>query len=202
MIVYGTKGTQIAKELLVDKCPNCGTQNSVELYIFQKYAHVFWIPFFPIGKTAVSQCGHCKQALKLKEMPPVLQDDYQRMKQQSKTPVWTFSGLALVVLLIVIGVVTSRNNDARNAKLIAAPQTGDVYEVKTPENQYTLYKVASVTGDSVFVRMHQYETNGSSGLTELKNRGDAAYSEEVTAFLKSELKEMLDKGGIVDVDRK
>src|SRR6185369_8201835 len=100
MIVYGRKATQIAKELIVEKCPNCGTMNSVELYVFQKYAHVFWIPFFPIGKTAVSQCAHCKQSLKLKEMPLELRTAYDHVKQQAKTPIWTFSGLALVVVLI------------------------------------------------------------------------------------------------------
>jgi hypothetical protein len=202
MIIYGSKSKQLAKELLTDKCPNCGTQNCVELYVFQKYAHVFWIPFFPAGKTAVSQCNHCKQVLKLKQMPSSLKGSYENLKLQTKTPIWTFSGVAIVAALFAVGFVNAKKNDARNAKLILAPQSGDVYEVKTKENQYTLYKVENITGDSALIRINQFETNKLSGLTDLKNKGENGYSEVLSSFSKSELKEMLQKGEILDIDRK
>jgi hypothetical protein len=202
MIVYGSKATQLAKETIVDKCPGCGTLNSVELYVFQKYAHVFWIPFFPMGKTGVSQCSHCKQALKLKEMPDGIRSAYENLKAQTKAPVWMFSGLALVAILITVGIINSKQNDARNAKLIAAPLAGDVYEVKTTDGQYTLYKVDNVKSDSVFYLVHQFQTNKSTGLGELKRKGEAAYVDDPYGVTKSELKTMFDKGEIMDVDRK
>lgn len=202
MVVYGTRTKQIAKEVITDKCPNCGRQNSTELYVFQKYAHVFWIPFFPTGKTAVSQCEHCKKVLKLKEMPDSLKDVYQRVKTQSKPPVWTFAGLALLTVLISIGVVSSQQNDAKNARLILAPQSGDVFEIKTEDNQYSLYKVDAVKDDSVFVLFNQYETNKLSGLSDLKRKGDAAYTDETFYFSKQDLKAMLEKGTILDIERK
>jgi zinc-ribbon family len=87
MIIYGSKAKQLAKEALIDQCPNCKTQSSVELYIFQKYAHVFWIPFFPLAKTAVTQCTNCKQVLKQKEMPSTFQMSYENLKHQTKTPI-------------------------------------------------------------------------------------------------------------------
>jgi len=201
MIIYGSKGTQLAKEVLYDKCPNCGTQNSIEMHVFQQYAHVFWIPFFPIGKTAVSQCTHCKQVLKLKEMPPALTNSYDRLKAETKTPVWTFSGLAVVAILISIGVVADKNKDQRNAKLILTPHKGDIFEIKTKENQYTLYKIEEVQGDSVFIRINKYETDKLTGIGKLKNKGQSAYSEEQYSLAKSELKTMLDKGEILDIDR-
>ena len=116
MIIYGTKAKQLAKEHVTTKCANCGTQNSIEIYIFQKYAHVFWIPLFPLQKTAVSQCEHCKQVLKPKEMPPALLADYEQLKTQSKTPIWTFSGLGLIAALVVVAVISDNKKDARNAK--------------------------------------------------------------------------------------
>lgn len=202
MIVYGSKAKQLAKEIIIEKCPNCGKQNSTELYIFQRYAHVFWIPFFPMGKTAVSQCDHCKQVFKLKEMPSSVKSSYENLKLQTKTPIWTFSGLALVAILISIGVVSAQKNDEKNAKLILSPQSGDVFEVKTEDNQYTLFKVDNVKGDSIFLRVNEYETNKISGLNDLKRKGDKAYSEETFPVLKSELKEMLGKGEIIDIERK
>jgi hypothetical protein len=201
MIVYGTKAKQLAKESLTDKCPNCGTQNSLDMYVFQRYAHVFWIPFAPIGKTGVSQCDHCKQVLKQKEMPTPLKASYDNVKAQTKTPFWTFIGLALLVVLISSAVVSNKNKTAQNAKLIEAPQKGDVYEVRTEDRQYTLIKVAQVSADTVYVREHKYTTNKASGFSEMKRKGDEGYQEEVTAFNKKELKVMFDKGDIIDIIR-
>jgi hypothetical protein len=201
MIVYGTKAKQLAKEALTDKCPNCGTQNSLDMYVFQKYAHLFWIPFMPIGKTGVSQCSHCKQVLKQKEMPTQLKAAYDNVKAQTKTPVWTFIGLALVVVLITSAIIGDKNKNAQNAKLIEAPHKGDVFEVRTPDRQYTLIKVEEVKSDTIYVREHIYTTNKISGLYDLKRKGDTGYLEEVTAFDKKELKSMFDKGDIINIIR-
>jgi zinc-ribbon family len=202
MLIYGSKNKQLAKEILTDKCQSCGKQNSIDMHVFQKYAHLFWIPFFPMGKTGVSQCDHCKQVLKLKEMPSSLSASYETLKAQTKTPVWMFSGLALVAVLITFGIISDRENDQRNAKLILAPQRGDVFEIKTKDNQYTLYKVDQINNDSVYVRINQYETNKSTGLGDLKRKGDNVYTEEVVPFSRLELKQMLDDGEIIDIDRK
>ncbi|MDB5279935.1 MAG: zinc-ribbon protein [Ferruginibacter sp.] len=202
MIVYGTKSTQLLKETLIERCPNCSTPNSIEMHIFQKYAHIFWIPFFPIGKTAISQCGHCKQVLKLKEMPVSLKTDYENLKLQTKTPVWTFAGAALLAIAITAGVISDRKNDEKNATLILLPKAGDIFEVKTKASQYTLYKVSAIEGDSAIVRINNFETNKISGLADLKSKGDTAYAEDEFAYSKKELKAMLDKGEIIDIDRK
>lgn len=202
MIIYGSKSKELAKEILTDKCSNCGTQNCIDMHVFQKYAHVFWIPFFPMGKTGVCQCDHCKQVLKLKEMPSSLKASYDNLKAQTKTPIWMFSGLALVAVLITIGVISDKKKDEKNAQLILTPQSGDIFEIKTKDNQYTLYKIDQVQGDTVFVRVNNYETNKATGIDDLKKKGDNVYSEEVFGLSKSELKVMLDKGEIIDVDRK
>ncbi|HEY6503901.1 MAG TPA: hypothetical protein VIZ28_08005 [Chitinophagaceae bacterium] len=200
MIIYGTKATLLTKETVVEKCQNCGKINTVEISVFQKYAHVFWIPFFPIGKTGISQCQHCKEALKLKEMPEPLRVSYSNLKQQLKAPIWTFSGLALVAVLITWGIVSEKQNDARNAKLIQAPQKGDIFEVRSGSN-YTLYKVQQVLGDTVYILYNQYETNKISGLADLKKKGNTGFADIAEPFLKKEIKAMFDDGDIIDIDR-
>jgi len=202
MIFYGTKSKETATEQLTEKCQNCGTQNSISMHVFQKYAHVFWIPFFPLGKTGVSECDHCKQVLKLKEMPSGLKTSYENLKGLNKTPIWMYSGLALTAVLISIAVIAVKKNDEKNAQLILTPQSGDIFEIKTKDNQYTLYKVDQVQGDSVFVQANKYEVNKSSGLADLKLKDSNSYTDEELAFTKSELKEMLRNGEILDIDRK
>jgi hypothetical protein len=202
MIIYGSKATQVATENLSDKCSSCGTQNSIQMTVFQKYAHIFWIPFFPIGKTGATECSHCKQVLQKKEFTENLNSSYETLKSNSKMPIWTFSGLALLSILIIWGVKSNNETAEINAKLILTPQKGDIYEIKKDYKQYTLYKVNNVAGDTVFVFVNQYETNKITGLTDLKNKGDEAFIQEPLPLVKTELKSMLEKGEIIDIDRK
>lgn len=199
MIIYGSRNIELAKEHILDKCPHCGTSNSIDMHVFQKYAHVFWIPFFPMGKTGVSQCDHCKQILKVKEMPDSLRQSYENLKTSSKTPVWTFAGIALVVGLITLGIISDKKNDEKNAQLITAPQTGDIFEIKIKERQYTVYKVKEVSKDSVYLLVNNYEVNKRSGIDELKSKD---YATDVYALSKGELKKMFDSGEIIDIERK
>jgi hypothetical protein len=199
MIIYGSKGKELANDIVTDKCENCGAQNQIHLHVFQKYAHVFWIPFFPIGKTGVSECNNCKQVLKLKQMPSALRMSYDNLKSQTKTPIWMFAGLALIAVLVISGVISDREKDKRNAQLFVAPKAGDIFEIKTKDNQYTIYKVYKVEGDSVFIQTNNFEVNTISGIADLKNK---EYSDEYYGFSKTELKEMLKKGEIVDIERR
>ena len=201
MIIYGSKATSIATEFISDPCSNCGTTNSMLLNVFQKYAHIFWIPFFAINKTAVAQCSHCKQVLAKNQFPANLQIRYQALKSGAKTPLWTFAGLPLLALFIGWIIIDSKQSDAKNAQQILKPLKGDVYEVKTETSNYTLYKVDQVVGDSVFLLVSKYETNKITGLASLKNKGNKAYSEEVWPVTKTGLKSMLEKGDIVDINR-
>jgi hypothetical protein len=106
MIIYGTKAHLLVTEGVAEQCAHCYSNNAIQMSVFQRYAHVFWIPFFPVNKTGVSQCIHCKQALRLKEMPAALRLSFDNLKLRTKTPYWTFSGLALIALFALIDLFT------------------------------------------------------------------------------------------------
>ncbi|RYY44473.1 MAG: zinc-ribbon domain-containing protein [Chitinophagaceae bacterium] len=198
MIIYGTRVKKLATEHLPDKCPHCGTQNSLDLQVFQKYAHIFWIPFFPLKKRVMSQCDHCKQVLEEKEMPSSLAGSFESLKKQTKTPLWMFSGIGLLALLIIAIVVSEQNKDKRNAQLILTPAVGDLFKIKTKDNQYTLYKVSGVSSDSVIIQPSNYEVSKVTGLHKLEKQ---SFSDELFGFSKAELKAMVDNGEILDIER-
>ena len=153
MIIYGQKSKELAHQTLFENCPNCGASNCVELFVLQNYAHVFWIPSFPVGKTGVSQCSNCKKVLKLKEMPADFKSAYQNLKSQTKTPIWTFIGIgAFGVFLFAIWVIGNQEKEKYAAILQTPPQVGDIYEISTKGKNYTLYKVTAVEKDSISVR--------------------------------------------------
>lgn len=201
MIIYGRKVKALAAESLMDKCPNCGAINSVTLTIYQKYAHVFWIPFIPTGKVPETECSNCKQVLHKKQFAPTTLQQYETLKTNAKMPIWTFSGLFLLAVFIIFIVIENKQSKVENVTYIASPQKGDIYEVKTG-GHYTLYKVEQIVKDSVFVLVNQFETDKITGLTSLKKKGDEAYSTDALMILKADLKTMLDTGEIIDVDRK
>ncbi len=201
MIIYGIRSKQVVRETLIDKCPNCSTPYSVDLNIVQRYFHVFWIPFFPVGKSAASQCNYCKQVLKKNEMPAAFLASYQNLKSNAKTPIWMFSGIALLTILVATLIIGIRNDHERNKKYITNPKPGDVLEIRLNYGHYTLYKIDKVTQDSVYVLISAYESNKISGLRKVKQKGKSAYSEELTGLSRNDLKSMLDKDEIIGVER-
>ena len=198
MIIYGSKGTVLGGESVKCNCPNCEAQNSIQMYVAQRYAHIYWIPFFPTNKSVVSECNNCKQVLEKKDFPPSFDRAHDNLKSNAKAPWWTYIGVILIGLLIVAGVVTSKLDDKENAELILAPKAGDIYEVKLSSDEYTLYKVDRVEDNMVYLLENQYAVNQSSGLDDLKIK---PYYAESTPVPKSALKLMLEDGEIIDIDR-
>jgi len=104
MIIYGWRSTQVATEDIAETCPSCTNRNTLRMYVFQKYAHIFWIPFFPLGKSGASQCGHCQQVLKSKQMPSDVRLAYDNVAAKAKIPYWTFAGVAIIAIIIIISM--------------------------------------------------------------------------------------------------
>jgi hypothetical protein len=170
--------------------------------IYQQYAHVFWIPLFPVGKTARVHCEQCKKVSEKKEFTQSIKMVYDNLKTEVKTPVWTFAGLAVVFLIISYAFYQSAETDKKIAAYTKAPEEGDIWEMKFNNSRYTLYKVVGANKDSVFIQYHQYETNQSSGLDDLRKKGDGAYSNENYLYLLPELEQMTTAGEIIDIERK
>jgi len=200
-MVFGTKAKLLTSETIMDKCPSCGYQGSVQLNVFQKYAHIYWIPFFPTKKTGSSQCSHCKQELDEKQLPNSFSSALMALKASVIAPKYMFAGLGIAVVLISVLAFAISKDNKENLAFVNTPQKGDVYEVKTATGDYTLYLVEILEKDSVFVRINEFEVNKPSGLRKIKSKGIAAYSASMYGFSKNEIKQMLEKNEIIDVDR-
>ena len=201
MIISGTKIKLLESETIPDTCTFCGNSNCVDINVMQKYTPVFCLPFVPIGKSAQSKCRHCKHTLEGKELPDSFQEVYQRNKLSSKAPVWMYSGLLLVFFLISFGVYSSNKNDQKNLQLVAAPQAGDVYHLRTPNSQYTLARVNAVKGDTVFLLWSKMETDKITGLSKILAIGNDAFNDSAEPILLSDLKHKLETDEIIDIER-
>jgi hypothetical protein len=203
MIIYGNKATKTGHQSLFGaKCSNCNTRDSLEMYTFSRYFHLFWIPVFPYRKEALTQCNHCKQVLNKKEFSADLLGQYEEMKMNIKTPYWQFIGAGLLAALIISISFSIKEDNKRDAAYLTAPKVGDVYEIKIAYKSYTLYKVSEVTADSVYVLFNKFESNKRTGLNQAKmNMPESFIEDEWLPIAKKDLLLMKEKGEIEEVRR-
>lgn len=112
-----------------------------------------------------------------------------------------YSGLLLVFFLISFGVYSSNKNDQKNLQLVAAPQAGDVYHLRTSNSQYTLARVNAVKGDTVFLLWSKMETDKITGLSKILAIGNDAFNDSAEPILLSDLKHKLETDEIIDIER-
>ena len=201
MIFYGTRSKNIHNGQLKNvKCPNCENETSMTYSVFGKYAHVYWIPFFPIGKVGVAECNTCKRTYEIKELPENIKTKYDREKEKSavKTPIWFFSGLFVIAGLVILGYFMSKQTTANELTYLEQPQVGDVYEFNTDTGYYSTMKLESIKGDSLFFFINEMETNKKSGISDIDK---ASNYKEIYGYSKVEIKKMYEEKDIYEINR-
>lgn len=111
MILFGSGSSNIGIFKIPDtKCEYCKQTNTQLIAIFGNYAHIFWIPLFPIGRDAIVECTHCKYTIEEKEFSPQLRELYVYNKNLAVRPFWHWLGIGLVGFLIlfvfIVGFLT------------------------------------------------------------------------------------------------
>jgi len=199
MIFYGSKGTHLHSEQVSGiKCSHCEQQTTHTISIFGRYAHLYWIPFFPMGKKGVSECNHCKITLAPKEMSESLKLAYQNVNGHTKSPVWYWSGLGVIAMIIGLVVFTGSQHKKDVITYINDPQVGDIYEYK-PNEYYSLLKVTSVSNDSIFVISNDYEIERQSKLYKIDKTKN--YTTKPYGISKERIKDLFESNEILDVNR-
>jgi hypothetical protein len=107
MIIYGYKEKPfVALESTQVKCGNCDTDKQF-VYLFCRYVHIYWIPFFPIKKVARIQCQHCKIVKEEKEMSLQELELINNLKRDHKLPKKYFAGLIIILGLFIVPMLLS-----------------------------------------------------------------------------------------------
>ncbi|WP_397363484.1 hypothetical protein [Olleya sp. R77988] len=201
MVFYGSKASKLKEGQLINvDCPNCEEGRSMRYGIYGKYAYIYWIPLFPIGKENILECNNCKRTYDLKELPDHIQQKFEIEKSGADYPIWYFSGLAVIAAIIAIAFYLSKK-DAENDKLyIEAPLAGDVYSIETSQKgYYTTMKVTDVTTDSIFVIYNDYEIDRKSKIYKIDKFEN--YTTETDRYSREEIKSLFEKEFIYEVDR-
>lgn len=168
MIVYGYRSTHLKSAPLPNtKCPNCETPNQMTASVYGRHVHIFWIPLFPAGKTGIFECQHCHKGFKKKELNDDGKMAYKNFKGSVKTPIWKYSGLALIAIVIAFAFYSNSQDKARTAEYLEQPAMFDVYTFRTEQNYYSTFKVLEVFDDSIYVNYNSLETNKLTGVRDI-----------------------------------
>jgi len=145
MIIYGGKASKIANFAIQNTtCDHCQEKSQQDLSVFGRYAHVFFIPLFPLGKKAVAECANCKRTIPHKEFSPALKQKYKDIKGDAKRPIYHWFGLGVLTLLFLSGLISAMTSekdprsDLLKADLAAMTSTPDA------ERDSISYKIKQV----------------------------------------------------------
>lgn len=201
MVFYGSKASKLKEGQLINvKCPNCTEGQTMHYTIYGKYAYVYWIPLFPMGKTYVLECNHCKRTYNLKELPEQIKQKFELEKTGVRFPLWYFSGLIIITLAILVATYLSKKDDENDTLYINNPRIGDVYSVKASQTgYYTSMKVTTVTSDSIYVIFNDYEIDRKSKIYKINKTEN--YTTELDGYSKLEIKTLFEQEYIYEVDR-
>jgi zinc-ribbon family len=203
MVFYGTKATNLKNGQIINiDCPSCETNATYKYSVFGKYAHIYWIPIFPISKITVAECNSCKKTYEFKELSESIKTKFQREKEKSpvKFPVWMFSGLFVITALVGFGVYTSNETDKNEAEFVKNPKVGDVYSIKVSDAHFTCARVDKVDKDSIYLTDNDYETDKSTGIDAIDVSKN--YTTEKEVLTKKEIQDAFKKEKIFAITRK
>ncbi len=203
MIFYGTKASNLKNGQIINiDCPSCETNATFKYSVFGKYAHIYWIPLFPISKITVAECNSCKKTYEFKELSESIKTKFQREKEKSpvKFPVWMFSGLFVIAALVGFSVYTSNETDKNEAEFVKNPKVGDVYSIKVSDAHFTCARVDKIDTDSVYLTDNDYETDQSTGIDDIDVTKN--YTTEKEVLTKKEIQDAFKKEKIFAITRK
>ncbi|MFZ2284116.1 MAG: hypothetical protein WAV86_09590 [Lutibacter sp.] len=105
MQLFGKKSSELKQETprkII--CLNCLSKNTTKVIVTGIYKHLFHIPFISGGKYGFSVCTNCYHTFELPKMPMAIKLAYFELKETAKTPIWFYSGLIGVKMLVLVKI--------------------------------------------------------------------------------------------------
>ena len=90
--LYGTSSSHLQSATVTATCRKCHLTGPHTVSTYGTYAHLFYLPLFPLSKKGFVQCSHCLATYDTKAMPPELQPVYDQQERETKTSAQYGSG--------------------------------------------------------------------------------------------------------------
>lgn len=199
MIIYGTRGVHLGtKDQPTQECPNCNSKDALQIHMFGKHFHIFWIPVFPYRKKGIIECTNCKAQFEPKEVPQILKTYTNAFKSETKYKIYQFAGLMLFAILMGLGFIQSSLDEDQELTYLEQPAIGDIYEYKTGDG-YSIMKVVDVEHDSIQVKYNLYSINKLTKTHTLDKVDN--YESDIYSLHKNTIDSLYHSGNIYNIKR-
>ncbi len=109
LFLFGMRSSRIQQQDIPNvSCDYCQQNVGYRVTTFGRYAHLFFIPMFPLGRKTVAECAHCKKTYD-RNFPEALTRAIVTRNQQapSKRPLWHGCGCLIIIAAIALVILTS-----------------------------------------------------------------------------------------------
>jgi hypothetical protein len=198
MIFYGTRSSNIKNgEIRNVTCPHCQANVSMNYNVFGKYAHIYWIPFFPMGKTNIVECRSCKASYDVATVDQSIKDKFKKEQEQNptKTPLTHFSLLFLFGIGILFAVYFGLKGESDTKEFAKNPKVGDVFYEALANGHFSTSKISKITKDSIYVLQNNKESIKKKDVS--KQSAEEANFTMEWAFSKKKYTELATKGDTI-----
>ncbi len=165
MIFYGSNSSNIQTGKIKNvTCPHCTNNVDMNYSVYGRYSHIYWIPFFPIGKEKILECNSCKSSYHLKDLSEQINQKFQQAQDRNpaKTPVTHYSFSFLIGIGIAIAIFFSFKSDSETKEFAKKPKIGDIFYETTASGKFSTSKITEITTDSIFVLQNNLESESRS----------------------------------------
>ncbi|GEL09304.1 hypothetical protein SAMN05192550_1700 [Flavobacterium glycines] len=203
MVLVGTQTTLIQEGQLSDiDCTNCSCKDSLHFQIYSKYVHITMIPLFAVGKIFECECSNCNKEFDFEDFSENEKQKILNQKEikEAETPWWTYSGIVILLGLIIFSINSYFDNDKLTKERINTPTTGDVYVLKLDTGYYSTLKIDTITHDSIYTTENDFKSYLSSDIDDIDTPEN--YTTQKEAYSKKELIELFEKDIITSIKRK
>ncbi len=172
MIFYGTKASVLKNGQVRNIiCPHCNESSTFNFSVYGRYAHIYWIPFFPIKKINVVECQNCKSSYDVKEMPQNIKTKFETNYNITsvKTPITHFSFAILILIVILFAFISGIKTDNNTVNYAKNPKAGDIWHIKMRDGSFGLIRVDEVRRDSVLVTVNDMVIDLKTETDQLNN---------------------------------
>jgi len=207
MVFYGVKSKSIKKGILTKvHCEYCDEESDMEYDFQQKYFHLYFIPFIPLRKKSFVCCENCYTVFDDKHQYRDIEIKLNRVKERYpiRTPIWTFSGVFILILFISWAFWQSARHDVTEGEYIKNPRKGDVYFIESKPAQYqtvyTTLRIDKVDKDNVYVTYNDTSVSKYTKVFSILNQ--RYYTDKKGMYTRNKILDLYKKDSIISVTRK
>lgn len=105
-VIHGVKDSIIGMDEFLVKCPACEAHQWADVMVISNYAHIYYLPLFPVDKAANVICQNCGLRRYNISFNKTLISDYDEVKKGFRHPWINYSGITLIAALIAGTIIS------------------------------------------------------------------------------------------------